>query len=599
MQRKSLALVAIAITLLSILFLQLTVVQAAVPQQAAVPADAGEPEPLTQPIRIRIRQSIPLTISLAPAAELTAMNAATTTLEMAGAETNAAAEQAEIGTTEAPTATAETAAAEPVAASETITEATVEPPPATGTESVAAMEELTATEALTAPAAIASVPITLEIELDFVVTQTLTTTVPASATIQLPDFQTRTVPIEVVVSPLVDGEVVVDIVPVVAEAVAPQATEAPALQATEEITAAATATATVEASPTIPSTLAAEVNGIPVINTTVNAEANLRAGPGTTFEIVSEATAGQPVQIAAVSEDGVWYLLATGAWIAAFLVDEQPTNVPVVNDQILAAIQGTLPEPTPTPTSTPEATPVPAATQAVAPTVTVDANLRSGPGTTFDVIGGTITGQKINIVGRNADGTWFRLDNGGWVLSTLVANSPALESVPVVNDDGTPAATQPAVPAAATGLGGLLPTPTPQAAVTAPTAAVDAYLTAAAELVGQFDVVLTSVDSLLAEVSSNPSLIADSAWITRMNAALTLLRRTSASVGELDVPAGAETIQGQLETAAASYIQAAQALSGAVQAADTALLTEADALVSAATADLTVAENAIIAAQGQ
>jgi len=591
MQRKSLALVAIAITLLSILFLQLTVVQAAVPQQAAVPADAGEPEPLTQPIRIRIRQSIPLTISLAPAAELTAMNAATTTLEMAGAETNAAAEQAEIGTTEAPTATAETAAAEPVAASETITEATVEPPSATGTESVAAMEELTATEALTAPAAIASVPITLEIELDFVVTQTLTTTVPASATIQLPDFQTRTVPIEVVVSPLVDGEVVVDIVPVVAEA--------PALQATEEITAAATATATVEASPTIPSTLAAEVNGIPVINTTVNAEANLRAGPGTTFEIVSEATAGQPVQIAAVSEDGVWYLLATGAWIAAFLVDEQPTNVPVVNDQILAAIQGTLPEPTPTPTSTPEATPVPAATQAVAPTVTVDANLRSGPGTTFDVIGGTITGQTINIVGRNADGTWFRLGNGGWVLSTLVANSPALESVPVVNDDGTPAATQPAAPTAATGLGGLLPTPTPQAAVTAPTAAVDAYLTAAAELVGQFDVVLTSVDSLLAEVSSNPSLIADSAWITRMNAALTLLRRTSASVGELDVPAGAETIQGQLETAAASYIQAAQALSGAVQAADTALLTEADALVSAATADLTVAENAIIAAQGQ
>jgi len=591
MQRKSLALVAIAITLLSILFLQLTVVQAAVPQQAAVPADAGEPEPLTQPIRIRIRQSIPLTISLAPAAELTAMNAATTTLEMAGAETNAAAEQAEIGTTEAPTATAETAAAEPVAASETITEATVEPPSATGTESVAAMEELTATEALTAPAAIASVPITLEIELDFVVTQTLTTTVPASATIQLPDFQTRTVPIEVVVSPLVDGEVVVDIVPVVAEA--------PALQATEEITAAATATATVEASPTIPSTLAAEVNGIPVINTTVNAEANLRAGPGTTFEIVSEATAGQPVQIAAVSEDGVWYLLATGAWIAAFLVDEQPTNVPVVNDQILAAIQGTLPEPTPTPTSTPEATPVPAATQAVAPTVTVDANLRSGPGTTFDVIGGTITGQTINIVGRNADGTWFRLDNGGWVLSTLVANSPALESVPVVNDDGTPAATQPAAPTAATGLGGLLPTPTPQAAVTAPTAAVDAYLTAAAELVGQFDVVLTSVDSLLAGVSSNPSLIADSAWITRMNAALTLLRRTSASVGELDVPAGAETIQGQLETAAASYIQAAQALSGAVQAADTALLTEADALVSAATADLTVAENAIIAAQGQ
>ncbi|MCB0053399.1 MAG: hypothetical protein KDE24_28085, partial [Caldilinea sp.] len=63
MQRKSLALVAIAVTLITMLFLQLTVVQAATPQQAVVPADVGEPEELAQPIRIRIRQSIPFTIS--------------------------------------------------------------------------------------------------------------------------------------------------------------------------------------------------------------------------------------------------------------------------------------------------------------------------------------------------------------------------------------------------------------------------------------------------------------------------------------------------------------------------------------------------------
>ena len=51
MQRKSLALVAIAVTLITMLFLQLTVVQAATPQQAVVPADVGEPEELAQPIR--------------------------------------------------------------------------------------------------------------------------------------------------------------------------------------------------------------------------------------------------------------------------------------------------------------------------------------------------------------------------------------------------------------------------------------------------------------------------------------------------------------------------------------------------------------------
>lgn len=597
MQRKSLALVAIAVTLLSILFLQLTVVQAATPQQTTVPAGSDEPEPLAQPIRIRIRQSIPFTISLAPAAEMTATDELTATDVLTDAEAAAevAASEAQTTTEEATagdTAATDAVAADAVAASETVTE--TEP---TAAEAVAgATDAITATETVTAPEVVSSVPVTLEIELDFVVTQTLTTTVPASATIQLPDFQTRTVPIEVVVAPLADGEAIVEIVPVIEETPEPVATE--------EITATETATATVEVTPVATSTLATAVNGIPVINTTVNAEANLRAGPGTTFEIVSQATTGQPVQIAAVSEDGGWYLLATGAWIATFLVDEQPANVPVVNDEILAAIQGTLPEPTPTP----EATPVPAATQPVSPTVTVDANLRAGPGTTFDVLGGTVTGQAINIVGRNADGTWFRLDNGGWVLGTLVANPPALESVPVVNDDGTPVAEQPAAAPAGTpaaGLGGLLPTPTPQApasGATTPvttTADVDAYLTAAAELVGQFDVVLNSVDALLAEANSNPALITDAAWTTRMNAALTLIRRTSASVGELEVPAGAEAIQTQLETAAASYIQAAQALSGAVQAADAAQLVEADALVSAATADLTAAESAIIAAQGQ
>ena len=589
MQRKSLALVAIAVTLITMLFLQLTVVQAATPQQAVVPADVGEPEELAQPIRIRIRQSIPFTISLAPAAEITATDDLTATAVVtdaeAPAETDAEAAP-EIDATDAQTATEDTAAATEIATSETVTETEAAPADAT----VGATDELTATETMTAPEVISSVPVTLEIELDFVVTQTLTTTVPASATIQLPDFQTRTVPIEVVVAPLADGEAIVEIIPVVEETPEPTATE--------EITATETATATVEATPVATSTLATAVNGIPVINTTVNAEANLRSGPGTNFEVVSQATPGQPVQIAAVSEDGGWYLLATGAWIATFLVDEQPANVPVVNDQILAAIQGTLPEPTPTP----EATPVPAATQPVSPTVTVDANLRSGPGTTFEVLGGTVTGQAVNIVGRNADGTWFRLDNGGWVLGTLVANPPALESVPVVNDDGTPVEEPAAAPAEtpAAGLGGLLPTPTPQApAAAAPAADTEAYLTAAAELVGQFDVVLNSVDSLLAEVNGNPALISDSAWTTRMNAALTLLRRTSASVGELDVPAESEAIQTQLETAAASYIQAAQALSGAVQAADAAQLVEADALVSAATANLTAAESAIITAQGQ
>jgi hypothetical protein len=118
-------------------------------------------------------------------------------------------------------------------------------------------------------------------------------------------------------------------------------------------------------------------------------------------------------------------------------------------------------------------------------------------------------------------------------------------------------------------------------------------------LIGQFDQVLNSVDGLLAEVNSNNALITDSGWTTRMNAALRLLSQTSASVGELTVPAAAAAVHQQLEDTAISYAEAAAALTQAVQKGDVALLDEADALISAAAASHTAAETAIIQANEQ
>lgn len=584
MQRKSLALVAIAFTLLSVFLLQMSVTQAAAPQQGVTPAATDEPVLLDQPIRITIRQSIPFTISLLSATEITA----TGTLTEAELAATASLTESLVLTA---TAAAADAAVEEVVTGEAATPAATAV--ADGAPDLAVADESTATETVTAPVVLSSVPVTLLIELEFVVTQTLTTTIPASVTVQLPDFQTQTVPIEVVIAPLVDGEAVIELVLPDELAATPELTESPTLTATEEITE------TVVPTPTAEATLAPSINGVQLVNTTVNDIANLRAGPGTTFPVVAQATAGQPVQIAAISVDGGWYLLGTGAWIANFLVADQPANVPVVNDQILQAVTGETPAPA-------EATPdAPAAIGVVTPTVTVDANLRAGPGTEFAVLGGTVTGQEINIVGRNADGTWFRLDNDGWVFATLVANPPPLASVPVVNNDGTPVEPPVEPPAAAPeqtpALGGLLPTPTPQPQplTQAQSDALNDYLADALGLVGQFDIVLNSIDGLLAEASNNSALLSDAAWTTRINAALTLLRRTSASVGELTVPTGAETIHSQLEAAAISYTQAASALTSAVQAASLAQISEADALISAATAGLTAAESAIIQAQGQ
>ena len=313
------------------------------------------------------------------------------------------------------------------------------------------------------------------------------------------------------------------------------------------------------------------------------------------------------MQIAAVSADNQWYLLTNGGWVATFLVAQQPTGVPVVTDAIVAQVQGGGPAATPTPQPpattaevTAEVTPTLAVSTPTTPTVTTDANLRSGPGTEFNVLGGTVTGQELNIVGRNADGTWFRLDNGGWVFGELIANAPALDTVPVVNNDGTPveAAATPTPEAAATaagGLAGLLPTPTPQ-----PPADENAtYLAAAGNLVTQYDNVRNTVDTLFAEAARDATKLNDADWRTRINASAALMRRTGAAVGELEVPAGLATVQDPLVAAALAYNRAADALAQVATSGAEADLTAAETALEEGNANLTDAEDAIQGALAQ
>lgn len=85
-----------------------------------------------------------------------------------------------------------------------------------------------------------------------------------------------------------------------------------------------------------------------------------------------------------------------------------------------------LPTPTPTPT-------VPTAAPA---RVITAANLRQGPSTDFPIVGGAVEGQEILLVGRNADGSWYRLDNGAWIFAQLVENAPA--DLPVVEAPAAP-----------------------------------------------------------------------------------------------------------------------------------------------------------------
>ncbi len=54
--------------------------------------------------------------------------------------------------------------------------------------------------------------------------------------------------------------------------------------------------------------------------------ANLRAGPGLNFPVVGRLPAREQVRIAACNAPCTWYQLASGLWIAAFLVQAEPPS---------------------------------------------------------------------------------------------------------------------------------------------------------------------------------------------------------------------------------------------------------------------------------
>lgn len=66
----------------------------------------------------------------------------------------------------------------------------------------------------------------------------------------------------------------------------------------------------------------------------VNNNANLRAGPGTNFDRVGRAPEGSTIVVVGENEDGSWYQLDDGNWIAAFLADAVITENEEANEDV-------------------------------------------------------------------------------------------------------------------------------------------------------------------------------------------------------------------------------------------------------------------------
>ena len=117
-----------------------------------------------------------------------------------------------------------------------------------------------------------------------------------------------------------------------------------------------------------------------------------------------------------------------------------------------------------TPTNTPAAEP--------RLIITGDAvNVRSGPGTTFDLIGAAVKGGDFQLLARNAQGDWWQICcvNGqpGWVFGELATVENA-ESVAVAADMPTPAPSTPVALAEAPTAAPVAEPPTPTSAPAAP-----------------------------------------------------------------------------------------------------------------------------------
>ncbi len=115
---------------------------------------------------------------------------------------------------------------------------------------------------------------------------------------------------------------------------------------------------------------------------------------------------------------------ATGA---AFLAwgDGFRRNVPVLPTP--PAESHTAPDQAPatiTPGTDPEIQAVPTRRLSEVGFANVNANIRSGPGTRYAIVGSAPQGTQLLITGQNEDGSWLQLDSGHWIYAPLVDPTP-------------------------------------------------------------------------------------------------------------------------------------------------------------------------------
>ncbi len=156
----------------------------------------------------------------------------------------------------------------------------------------------------------------------------------------------------------------------------------------------------------------------------VTAQINVRSGPKVGYSSLGILESGQTIQILGRDQSGDWYVIAYPSgpqgrgWVTAAYVQAGDTaGLPVVE------IQDSDP--------------------GVTGKATQQLNVRSGPGTDYNVLGMIQPDTVMLLTGKNENATWLQIEYAGgpggrgWVTAAYVqANDTA--SLPLLNASGTP-----------------------------------------------------------------------------------------------------------------------------------------------------------------
>lgn len=125
------------------------------------------------------------------------------------------------------------------------------------------------------------------------------------------------------------------------------------------------------------------------------------------------------------------------AQMPTFTLTLTSTETPTATSKPTSTSTPTVtPQPTSTPTPLPTDTPTP-----VAPHSTTNVNMRTGPGTEYNIVDVLHPEDTFAILARNEAGTWYQIDKGGtkaWVAAYLLEDAPPGEKIAVTTDIPTP-----------------------------------------------------------------------------------------------------------------------------------------------------------------